>query len=121
IHGSYPACLSIKDGDGISILCVRNYCALTRGPGVDLNWNLHVIRVVAFDGSFGNIAGERGQTLGIADRLDILVENMIGGGLGWTIGDNLNSVCVLGGDVVLLHEARDHFGDLGPSMAGVAG
>jgi len=49
-----------------------------------------------------------------------ILSYLIGSRLGWAIGNNLHSVRVLGGNIVLPYQTRDHFRHLA-SMAGLGG
>src|SRR6476660_6820066 len=48
--------------------------------GIDIHWNLFLFGVKAFVSSSSDKASDGGQSLGAAERLNILVKNLIGRG-----------------------------------------
>ena len=80
-----------------------------------------MIGVIALDGSFRREACERRQCSLSSECRDVIVQNLIGAGLGRAVRYNFDSIRILGRYALLLHQARDHFRHLGASMAGVAG
>src|ERR1700722_2560191 len=99
---------------------MRDDAALSRGLGINLQWHFFVIAVVAFVGPLPGKAGEASQPPGSAQRLNISIQNLIGGRSLRRVFYDFDFVRIFRWNRVLVGQAGDNFGMLGPAMARVA-
>jgi len=78
IHRSRPARGPSKHGGAVAVLRMRDDVALSRSLAI-ISSKLFVIRVVAFIRTLAGKAGEASEPLRPAKRLDISIQNLIGG------------------------------------------
>ena len=93
-------------------LTTANVTSEARSVGIgDLYRNFHSVRIVSCVSPFGGEAGELGQLLRPAQRLDIPVQNLVGGGPLGTLPLDFNFIWIVRRwRAALLRKTRDDLG-----------
>src|SRR5580704_5870457 len=98
---------------------MRDHAAQSGSLGINLHWDFFVIAIVAFISLLAGKACETRQPLGSPQRLNISIQNLIGGRSLRRVFYDFDFVRIFGWNRVLVGQAGHNFGVLGASMARV--